>query len=268
MSTMTSHPGLVYQGIRFEATKTVISRAWWISAAIIMVMQPLLSFISGTQLAQTGVDATMESDPSLLAPLPPLEYFGFDAILLGQLVIVVLGALAGAADYVNGEFRTTLLAINSRSRVVVSKLASFSLLTFLLSGVSSYFTIWMQHQALGDQGLPLPGLTPLVWSLLLRSTLATTCLGLIAYCLALMLRSRVVSLLILVPQIVGPGTLLMELWAPAGYLPGTAAGLVFAAPTDGSAVSATAASVALLVWTVAAVAATGIVVGRRDVGAR
>lgn len=256
------------RGVRFESAKVVTGRTWWVTVGLLFIAQPFLSYVSALQLAETGVDATMESDPGLIAPLPPVEYFGFDVVLIGQLVIVALGALIGAADHVSGEFRTTLLAVNGRSQVMVAKLLSFVVLATVIAGVSSYLTIAMQHLGLAGQGLDVGRLSPLVWSLLFRATVAHVSLGLISYCLALMLRSRVVALVVMVPQIVGPGTLLADIWAPAHYLPGAVAGRLFASPVDASPVSVPAAAVALSIWVLVAIAAAWIVVCRRDVGAR
>lgn len=269
MSAVTvGQPVLLARGFRFEAEKSVSGRAWWITVCLMMVAQPLLSYVSGLQLAQTGVDATPESDPWLYGPLPPVDHLGFDVITMGQLMVVVLAVVLGAVDYVNGEFRTSLLAVNSRPRLVLAKLLSFTVLGTVLIAVSSWLTLVVMHVALGDQGLDPVTLSPLAWSLFLRSTVATAGLGLIAYCLALVLRSRVLALVIMVPQIVGPGTLLAMFWAPAAYLPGLIAARLFTAPMDASDVSLGAAAIALLAWVVVAVVITWIVVSRRDAGAR
>lgn len=255
------------RGVRFELSKPN-ARLLLIAAALMGVVQPLLSYVSGVQAAQIGVDATMESEPSLYAPLPPLEYFGFDVLLVGQLVVVVLAALAGGGEFGNGELRTTMLAVNDRTTVVAAKLLAFTLTATALVGVTSWLTIAVQHLALGSQGFDPVTLDPLVWSLLARQVASTVLLGGFTYALSLLLRGRVLPLVIMLPQLVGPAKLIEELWRPATYLPVLAGNQMTASPTGSPGLTPAAAGLVVALWAAALWAVAWIAVTRRDLGAR
>ncbi len=103
--------------IRFELIKICSSRVWWVICALVVVIQPLLALITAKSYVQIGLDATPETHPQLVEALPPLDYFGFDIVPFGLLLMVVFGGIIGASEYKHHTLRTTLLSQSSRIKV-------------------------------------------------------------------------------------------------------------------------------------------------------
>lgn len=81
------------RAVRYEFSKLFSSRVWWIVAVLVLIIQPLLALIDIGTVVKYGLDATPEQFPELALAFPPVEYLGIDMMLLGQMAVVVLGAI-------------------------------------------------------------------------------------------------------------------------------------------------------------------------------
>lgn len=89
-------------------------------------------------------------------PLPPyvpnttdLEF----GILLGQLVVVVLGAIGIASEYSTGMIRTSLTVQPRRSTVYLAKLLVLTLVTFAVSEVITFVSYFIGQSFFSSQGV-------------------------------------------------------------------------------------------------------------------
>lgn len=253
---------------RFELTKLLAGRAWWVLAVLVVGVQALLGLIEGSQIAQIGVDATPATEPSLAGPLPPVGFFGFDVLPFGEAVVVVVAAVLGSAEFRNGELRTTLLAVNSRLRSLLSKLLAFTGSLALVSAVSVVATIAGTNAGLGSQGLGLAALPGAVWVLMAKATAYWCVLGLLTYGVAIVARSWIVPLALLLPQVMGLDEWVAHRWSAGTYLPVSAGRCWTATPEALCEASGVVDVTALSAWAALAVVAGAVVFARRDVGAR
>ena len=135
MSSIKSHNTLS------ELYKIFYSRSTKIVLPIVFIFQPLLSYISSKQILAVGLNATPETNSSLVEPIPPIEYIGFEAILLGLFAMIILGAILGSMEYKNSSLRTSLLLCSNKAVFFVIKFFVTSVFIFVVSFVSIYLSI-------------------------------------------------------------------------------------------------------------------------------
>lgn len=190
---------------RYEAIKIFSHPVWKITAIIAVVIWFAISFITGVGLAPIGLDATPETYPDLIAPLPPLEYLGFDLATLGQIPMAILGAAIGAAIFRNHELRTAFLSMNDRRKYFLVKLLILTMGSAVLSFVAMYFSIAAHHMGWGEVGLNPITLSPVTWIYIGWGTLNLVLVTLWAFGLSMLFHNMILPLIILIPQIVGFG---------------------------------------------------------------
>jgi hypothetical protein len=190
---------------RYEAIKVFSHPVWKVAAVIAIFVWPTISFISAAGLAAVGLDATPETHPELLAPLPPLEYLGFDLATLGQIPMAILGAAIGAAVFRNHELRTAFLSMNDRRKYFPAKLITVTMGSAVISFVAMYVSIAAHHLGWGDVGLNPISLSPTTWTYIAWGTLNLVLITLWAFGLAMFFRNMILPLILLIPQIVGLG---------------------------------------------------------------
>jgi len=204
---------------RYEAIKIFSHPVWKIAAVIAIIVWSAISFITGAGLAPVGLDATPETHPELLAPLPPLEYLGFDLATLGQIPMAILGAAIGAAIFRSHELRTAFLSMNDRRRYYLIKLIVVTFGSAILSFIAIYFSIAAHHMGWGDVGLNPVSLSPITWTYIGWGTLNLVLVTLWAFGLAMLFRNMILPLIILIPQIVGLGYATAFGWDWYRYIP-------------------------------------------------
>lgn len=128
-----------------KATKIVVGLA--------VFLQAVLAYIGAKQILAIGLNATPETNQALLETLPPLEYLGFESILIGIMPMVVLGAIYGAGEYQSHSMRTTLLSINKKSYVFSAKTIVLGVASAIIAALAIASTILVTHFALGQAGL-------------------------------------------------------------------------------------------------------------------
>jgi ABC-2 type transport system permease protein len=137
--------------VRSELTKIrTVRSTWWTLLAFLVVSVGLGALISGltgahwssmTASQQATFDATQDS----------LGGMGF----LGQLVIVVLGALVITAEYSTGMIRTSLTVMPRRSVMFGSKALVFGLVALVLSLVTAFVSFFLGQALLGSHSAAL-----------------------------------------------------------------------------------------------------------------
>lgn len=184
-----------------EMLKLLFARATKVVMILVMAAQGLLAYLASRQFLEVGLDATPLTCDTLLEPVPPVEYIGFDAILFGMVPFIVLGALAGSFEFKRKCFRTTFLTSGSRGRVLAMKILAITCLGTVLSFLSNYVTLNLAQWALEGQGLPIFLLGRTTWGLLLLSVLSEVLLVMIAFGMALLFHTATVPLLFMIPQL-------------------------------------------------------------------
>ena len=200
-----------------ELYKIFYSKSTKIIIPIVLMLQPLLSYISSKQILTVGLNATPETNSSLAEPIPPIEYIGFDAILLGLFAMIILGAILGSMEYKNSSLRTSLLLCSNKAVFFVIKFFVTSVFIFVVSFVSIYLSI-----ASAQFGLEREGLSPLilsVWYFILLGSLSWSLLTVLSYSIAFYFKSSLGSLLFLLPQVYNLGSFLADRIQLAKYLP-------------------------------------------------
>ena len=213
MSSIKSHNTLS------ELYKIFYSRSTKIVLPIVFIFQPLLSYISSKQILAVGLNATPETNSSLVEPIPPIEYIGFEAILFGLFAMIILGAILGSMEYKNSSLRTSLLLRSNKSVFFIIKFFVTSVFIFVVSFVSIYLSI-----ASAQFGLEREGLSPLilsnnVWYFILLGSLSWSLLTVLSYSMAFYFKSSLGSLLFLLPQVYNLGSFLADRIQLAKYLP-------------------------------------------------
>ena len=249
-----------FRSVWLEFRKMGAGRGLVVFLSLLFLVQPLLSYIEGRQLLAIGLDATPQTHPQLAEPVGDPRYLGFDVLSVGELAVLIYAAVLGAADYRTREVRTTLLAVNRRSRVLGAK--------FLVGFASAYLTVAAQQLAVHSQsGVDPATLTPDVWRLIAWNAVHWTALGLMSYAISLLCRNWLPAAAVLAPLTIGIGNALVSRWSGSAFLPSVAGSCLSAIPDKSCHVSQNASFAALVAWLALFVAA-GWAVFSRDVGAR
>ncbi len=189
--------------LRAEWTKlrTVRSSAWTVFALAVITLG--IAAIAGTTVSNSW--HTMSAferqtfDPTALS---------LRGTLFGQLVIGVLGILVMSAEYSTGSIRSTLMAVPSRSKVLLSKIAVMAAVGFVVSEVLSFGSFFLGQTLLSS---PAPHATlsqPGVLRAVVGGGLVLTVLGLFALGLATIIRhsaaaiTSYVGMLLVLPLVV------------------------------------------------------------------
>lgn len=135
--------------MRSEWTKirSVRSTVW--SLGILVVLTVLFTVL----FLQMGVANWDKSDASQQAAmrLDPTGTILGSGILLSQLAICVLGTMVMASEYSTGMIRSSLLAVPTRTPVLVSKGAVFGLLVLVVGEVTSFASFFIGAPILHDK---------------------------------------------------------------------------------------------------------------------
>ena len=150
--------------------------------------------------------------------------------LLGQLVIVVFGALVITSEYSTGMIRTSLTVVPRRAALYWSKLGVFAAVSLVLSLVTSFGVFFLGKSLLGPTHVPMSLSDPAVLRSVLITGLYVEVCGLLAYGVGALSRNTAAGLsvsygcLALLPQLVRalPTGLNHALtrWVPGGQVLG------------------------------------------------
>lgn len=189
--------------LRAEWTKlrSVRSSAWTILALALITLG--IAAIAGSTVSSSW--HTMSSFERLTFDPTGLSLRG---TLFGQLVIGVLGILVMSAEYSTGTIRSTFMAVTSRPKVLLTKIAVMAAVGFVVSEVLSFGAFFLGQALLAS---PAPHATlsqPGVLRAVVGGGLVLTVLGLFALGLATIIRhsaaaiTTYVGILLVLPLVV------------------------------------------------------------------
>ena len=190
-----------------ELLKISYSKLFKIVLLILFIVQPFFSYLGIKAVLELGLQATPENTPILAEAIPPIEYLGFDTVMLGLMPMIILGAVYGGSEFKHHQLRTTLLANSNKKSLFFKKLMTLTLLSVILSFLSIIVTIEVAHVTLENLGLSVL-LSSKVWYFILLATLAWVSLTILSYFIAFLSRTAIASLLFLIPQIYNVGEFL------------------------------------------------------------
>lgn len=196
------------QGVYSEFLKIISNKSTKIVLPIIFILQPFLAYVSTKQILNVGLNATPETDSSLLEAVPPIEYIGFDSILLGLFAMIILGAIIGGGEFKKKSLRTSLLLNPNKLCLFSSKFFATILFIFIISITSIYISIILSQFALGDNGINPFLLNAKVWLFILLGSISWTLLTMLSFVIAFLFKNSVASLLFLIPQLYNLGDFL------------------------------------------------------------
>jgi ABC-type transport system involved in multi-copper enzyme maturation permease subunit len=168
------------------------------------------------------------------AGMPPQARAGFDATqnsilglaLLGQLVIVVFGALMLTSEYSTGMVRTSLTVMPRRGTLYVAKAAVFAGVSLVVSFVTSFGTFFLGRVLLASTHTPMSLAQPAVLRSVIITALYVEVCGLFAFGVGALVRNMAGTLtlafgfLVLVPQLFRalpePMHRDLDRWVPGG----------------------------------------------------
>ncbi|MBP1325476.1 ABC-2 type transport system permease protein [Leucobacter exalbidus] len=192
-----------------ELTKTFTLRSIQATLAAALVIPPALALTSG-----------LAFDP--LAPAAaafPIESHGFETAGFGQPLVILLAALITGTEYLDGQLRTTLLATPGRGRVLATKFAVIAALSAMIGLISTSAAVLVKHAALGEYGLSVGMFTTeMVWNIL-SVAVNYALIALIAASITILARSLIVTLVVLVPLVLGLTISLLGAVPILKYLP-------------------------------------------------
>ncbi|MFJ7267969.1 ABC transporter permease [Streptomyces sp. NPDC099050] len=246
---------------------SVRSTMWTLGSLVLLVVG-----IGGLVIVQTS-SLDYEQMPFIAPAL-----FG---LLVGQLAVMVLGVLTITSEYGTGLVRTTFTAAPDRYRVLTAKYLVFGLTAFLTTA-GSVCLVGLTASILrdGPGAGPHP---PSEWASGLVGSLYVTLLGVLALAVGALVRHSAGAIAVMLgvvtlPPVIGAVLSMWEAVAPVGrtliqYNAPVAMMSLFGMPTEGSDPAAAGTAIPgslshmalILVVTGAAVAASYVVVGRRDV---
>ena len=127
---------------------------------------------------------------------------------LGQLVIVVLGAMTLTAEYSTGMIRTSLTAMPRRTVVYLAKAAVFAVVALVVSFIAAFVSFFLGQALLASTHDTASLSQPYVLRAVIGSALYVTLCGLFAFAIGAILRhtagtiTAVIGLLFVIPILV------------------------------------------------------------------
>ena len=239
--------------LRAEVTKTLSLRSVRVVLAAAFFVPALLAFASGLAFdPTTGAWSAGESH-------------GFETAGFGQPFVILLAALITGAEYHDGQLRTTLLATPRRGRVVAAKFLLVGVLSFVVGFVAIGASVLVKHAALGVHGMgPAEFTIGMAWNLL-GVSVNYALIGLLAAGVTIVARTYVVTLIVLVPLVLGVTISLVGTIPAVKFLPDLA-GIQLLMPYPGvGLLDPIPGGIVMALWTALACTVAAVLFGARDV---
>jgi ABC-type transport system involved in multi-copper enzyme maturation permease subunit len=193
---VTRRPGLA-DTVRSEFVKirSVRSTYWTLLAQVVASVGWAVAACAGTVShgAGPGFDAARESLMGQVA--------------LGELIIVVLGALVITSEYSTGMIRTSLAVMPRRGVLYAAKALVFAAVSFAVSLIASFAAFFTGQAILAGKHLDTTLAQPGVLRAVLLSAAVVTVFGLLAYGAGALIRhtagaiTTILGVLFLLPQL-------------------------------------------------------------------
>lgn len=242
--------------IRAELTKTLTLRSIQATLLAAIVVPPALALASGL--------AFTPSSPA--AAGFPIESHGFETAGFGQPLIILLAALITGTEYLDGQLRSTLVATPQRGRVLAAKLVIIAGIAALIGIISTAAAVLLKHAALGEHGLGSTQFTAaMAWNLL-GVAINYTLIALIAAAITLLARTFIVTLIVLVPLVLGLTISLLGALPPLKYLPDLAGIQLLTRYPNVGLLEPITGGLVMAGWALALTLASAVFFLRRDTG--
>jgi hypothetical protein len=168
----------------------------------------------GIGAAISAVVAGGWSQPPPPPPAPPDIYEATQVslagmLVLGQLVIVVPGALVLSAEYSTGMIRTSLIAMPRRIVLYVAKAVAFAAVALVVALATAFIAFFLGQALLASSHHSVTLAGPGVLRAVIGSALYITLCGLFAFAAAAIIRNTaatitaMIGLLFVIPALVG-----------------------------------------------------------------
>ncbi|MEV8317592.1 ABC transporter permease [Streptomyces sp. NPDC059900] len=180
------------QVLKSEWTKirSVSSTVWTLGLALVVTVGlGLLISI----LAKNDYDSLNAQDRRVFDP----TFTSFAGTSLGQLAMIVFGVLVVSNEYSTGMIRTSLAAVPQRATFMASKVAVATLLALVVGLVTSFISFFLGQAMLGEHKALISD--PGVLRAVIGGGLYMTLIAMFSMGVAMMLRSPMLSLGILMP---------------------------------------------------------------------
>ena len=185
----------------FTKIRSVRSTYWTLLALLVVSL--------GIGAAATGGTASNWShmSPADQATFDPTQTSVAGLFFLGQLVIVVLGALTLTAEYSTGMIRTSLTAMPRRPVIYVSKAAVFTLIALVVTFIAAFASFFLGQALLASTHDTATLSQPNVLRAIIGSALYVTLCGLFAFAVGAIIRhtagtiTAVIGLLFVIPLV-------------------------------------------------------------------
>ncbi|HEX5190295.1 MAG TPA: ABC transporter permease subunit [Streptosporangiaceae bacterium] len=211
----------------FTKIRSVRSTYWTLLALVLACVgigslfswgqtQRLLRFEHGTTLrgAKVPPGAFEHIANEIRSQAASISLFG---LLFGQLIIIVLGALAITSEYSTGMIRTSLTALPRRGTVFAAKAVVFSLVALVVGLVTSFLAFFAGQAILSTQNVSVTLGQPNVLRTVIGGGLFLAVCGLLSFGIGAMLRHTAGAIA------AGIG-LTFVLWILSQFLPGPPSG--------------------------------------------
>ena len=242
--------------LRAELTKTFTLRSIQVALAAALVVPPALACAAGFAF-----------DPNALASTSfPIESHGFETAGFGQPLVILFAALIAGSEYLDGQLRTTLLAVPQRGRALGVKLIVIAVVAALVGLIATSAAVLLKQSILGEHGLaPHQFTTGMAWNLLgVAANFAL--MALIAAAITVLARTFIVTLVVLVPLVLGLTVSLLGAVPVLKYLPDLAGLQLLTAYPGIGLLDPLPGALVMAGWAGLLVAVASVVFMRRDVG--
>jgi ABC-2 type transport system permease protein len=234
--------------MRAEFTKLRSARG----ALLALLLFALVSIAVGALDGGSARQAIRTHSPLLASGFTP-EQAGTVGVLYGQVALIAFGVLVVTNEYRSGMIRLSLLAMPRRGQFYAAKMITVALASAVIAIPGAIIAYAATQAALGPYGASMhaPGVTQSLAGA--AAYLMLMCL--FAAAIAVITRSTVVPLAILIPVVLVGSHLLMLIGATkaiAKYLPDQAGMQMLAVHVDRSALTPAAGTAVLLAWVAAA----------------
>lgn len=242
--------------LRAEGTKALTLRSIQGVLAAALLVPPALALASA--LAFDGETAAASSFP--------IESHGFQTAGLGQPLIILLAALIAGTEYIDGQLRTTLTATPRRGRVLAAKFLVVAGVSLLVGLLATSAAVVLAHAALGEHGLSVGEFTVGMGGNVVGVAVNYTLIGLLASAVTILARTYLVTLVVLVPLVLGLTISLRGVVPAVEFLPDLA-GLQLLTPYPGlGLLDPVPGAIVMATWTVLLALASWLAFRRRDTG--
>jgi ABC-2 type transport system permease protein len=187
--------------LRSEFTKIRSVRStYWTLLALLVVSVGISAAVTGGTAANWSHMA-----PSDRATFDPTQASVAGLFYLGQLVIVVLGAMTLTAEYSTGMIRTSLTAMPRRLVVYIAKAVVFGCVALVVTFVAAFIAFFLGQALLASTHDTATLSQPNVLRAVIGSALYVTLCGLFAFAVGAILRhtagaiTTVIGLLFVIP---------------------------------------------------------------------